>query len=105
MPFLLSPLRNLAQAWIDRIFYRDKYNAELMLQRLSRTTTTFLDIEKITHLILSEIRDTLHIEHGAILIKNSESGDFQVIAENGGKETFPVRVPCRSPNCYLDNQE
>ena len=26
--FLLAPLRNLAQAWIDRIFYRDKYNAE-----------------------------------------------------------------------------
>jgi HD-GYP domain-containing protein (c-di-GMP phosphodiesterase class II) len=86
---LLSPLRNLAQAWIDRIFYRDKYNAELMLQRLSRTTTSFLDIEKITHMILSEISNTLHIEHGAILIKYVERGDFQVIAEDGEKKHFP----------------
>jgi HD-GYP domain-containing protein (c-di-GMP phosphodiesterase class II) len=85
---LLSPLRDLAQSWIDRIFYRDKYNAELMLQRLSRTATSFLDIEKITHLILSEVSNTLHIEHGAILIKAAERGDFQVIAEDGEKKHF-----------------
>jgi HD-GYP domain-containing protein (c-di-GMP phosphodiesterase class II) len=86
---LLNPLRDLAQSWIDRLFYRDKYNAELMLQRLSRTTTLFVEIEKLSHLILSEIRDTMHIEHGAILIKHNESGDFQVIPENGEKKYFP----------------
>jgi HD-GYP domain-containing protein (c-di-GMP phosphodiesterase class II) len=79
---LLNPLRNQVQSWIDRIFYRDKYNAELMLQRLSQTTTSLLDIDKITHLILSEISNTLHIEHCAILIKSMKRGDFQVIAED-----------------------
>jgi len=87
--FLLSPLREQAQAWVDRIFYREKYNAELMLQRLSQTTTSLLDIEKITHLILSEIKNTLHIDHGAILIKYLESGNFQVIAEDGEINHFP----------------
>jgi len=87
---LLSPIRNLAQTWIDRIFYRDKYNAELMLERLSQTATSLLDIEKITRMILSEVRNTLHIEHGAILIKRFESGDFQVIAEDAEKKHFPT---------------
>jgi HD-GYP domain-containing protein (c-di-GMP phosphodiesterase class II) len=86
---LLSPLRDLAQSWVDRIFYRDKYNAELMLQRLSRSTTSFLDIEKLSHLILSEIRDTLHIEHGAILIKQGENGGFRGVAEEGEIKHFP----------------
>lgn len=86
---LLSPLRDLAQRWIDRIFYRDKYNAELMLQRLSRTTTSFLDIKKIARLIVSEISNTLHIEHGAILIKYADRGDFQVIAVEGENKHFP----------------
>jgi HD-GYP domain-containing protein (c-di-GMP phosphodiesterase class II) len=86
---LLNPIRNQAQSWIDRIFYREKYNAELMLQRLSQTTTTLLDIEKLTHLILSEISNTLHIERGAILIKSVERGDYQVIAEEGEKKHFP----------------
>jgi HD-GYP domain-containing protein (c-di-GMP phosphodiesterase class II) len=87
---LLAPLRNLAQSWIDRIFYRDRYNAELMLQRLSRTTTSFIDIDKLTHLILSEIRNTLHVDHGAILIKRGDSGEFQVIPEDGEKKHFPT---------------
>jgi HD-GYP domain-containing protein (c-di-GMP phosphodiesterase class II) len=86
---LLSPLRNLAQSWIDRIFYRDKYNAELMIQRLSRTTTSFVDIRKLSHMILSEIRETLHIEHGVILIKQGESRNFQAIPEEGEKIYFP----------------
>jgi hypothetical protein len=86
--FLLSPLRNQAQTWIDRIFYREKYDAELMLERLSHTTTSLLDIEKITHVILSEIKNTLHIEHGAILIKYSESRNFRVIAEDGEIKHF-----------------
>jgi HD-GYP domain-containing protein (c-di-GMP phosphodiesterase class II) len=85
---LLSPLRNLAQSWIDRIFYRDKYNADLMLQRLSRTTTTLLDIEKISQMILSEISNTLHIEHVAILVK-VEGGNFRVIADDVEKKHFP----------------
>jgi HD-GYP domain-containing protein (c-di-GMP phosphodiesterase class II) len=87
--FLLSPLRNQAQAWVDRIFYREKYHAELMLQRLSQTTATLLDIDKITQLILTEIKGTLHIEHAAILIKKIESGDYQVIAEDGDEKHFP----------------
>jgi HD-GYP domain-containing protein (c-di-GMP phosphodiesterase class II) len=87
---LLSPLRNLAQTWIDRIFYRDKYNAELMLERLSQTAASLLDIEKITRMILSEVRNTLHIEHGAILIKHFESGDFRVIVEDAEKKHFPI---------------
>lgn len=85
---LLNPLRDLAQSWIDRLFYRDKYNAELMLQRLSKTTTSFVEIEKLSQLILTEIRDTLHIEHGVILIKANEGEDFQVIPENGEKKYF-----------------
>ena len=73
---VLSPLRNLAQTWIDRIFYRDKYDAELMLERLSERATSLLDIEKISNMILSEVNRTLHVEHGAILIKNGEFGGF-----------------------------
>ena len=63
-----------------------------MMQRLSETTASLLDIKKITRVILSEITETLHIEHGAILIKNIESGHFQVISEIGGNISLPGSV-------------
>lgn len=81
--FLLSPLRNLVQVWIDRIFYREKYNAGLMLQKLSETTASILDLDKIATLVLREVMQTLHIDRSAILIKESENDHYQVIAEQG----------------------
>jgi putative nucleotidyltransferase with HDIG domain len=78
---LLSSLRNQAQNWIDRLFFREKYNAGLMLQRLSQTTASLLNLDKLTNHILQEVIKTLHIESGAILIKASDNDNFLVIAE------------------------
>jgi len=79
--FLLSSLRNQAQNWIDRLFFREKYNAGLMLQRLSQTTASLLNLDKITNHILQEVIETLHIESGAILIKSSDNENFLVVGE------------------------
>jgi len=81
--FLLSPIRNQAQIWIDRLFYREKYNANLMLQRLSQTTASLLDLNKITNMILDEVIATLHIESATIFINDSENGNIEIIAEKG----------------------
>lgn len=81
--FVLAPLNSRAQKWIDRVFYREKYNANLMLQRLSQTTASIMDLDLISEMILDEIMKTWHIQNGAVLIKNNESGEFRVIAQQG----------------------
>jgi HD-GYP domain-containing protein (c-di-GMP phosphodiesterase class II) len=58
------------------------------LERVSQKATSLLDIQKITRMILSEVSITMHIERGTVLIKNVESGGFQVIAEGGEKIFF-----------------
>ena len=78
-----DPLRNLAQQWIDRLFYREKYNAGLMLQRLSQMTATLLDLDKITNIILTEVLNTLQIEYASMYLKNNQSGDFRVLEQQG----------------------
>jgi putative nucleotidyltransferase with HDIG domain len=81
--FLLTPIRNQVQTWIDIIFYREKYHAGLMLQQLSETTASLLDLDQLTDLILRELSQALHIEDSAILVKGSEENNFSVIAELG----------------------
>jgi len=80
---IISPLREVAQSWIDRLFYRERYNASLMLQRLSQTTTSLLDLDKITQLVLSDLVETMHIGHAAIFIKHNSDNSFQLHAEKG----------------------
>jgi putative nucleotidyltransferase with HDIG domain len=88
---VISPVRDSAQLWIDRLFYRERYNAGLMLQRLSQTTASLLDLEKITKVVIADVVQTMHIGHAAIFIKHNENGSFQLIAEEGGPK-LPAMV-------------
>ena len=79
---VMTPLRNRFQNFIDRIFYRQRYNAGLMLQRLSEATASLLHLEEITSLILNEVTDTLKIHHSAIYVKQNDSGFYQLMASH-----------------------
>ena len=80
---VLTPIRNYVQTWIDRLFYRERYDANLMLQRLSQTAASLLDLTKVTSFILDELTQTLHINHGAIYIKHHQGEDYRIIAKLG----------------------
>ena len=81
--FILAPLNFRAKKWIDRLFYREKFNAGQMLQRLSQTTASIMDLEIMAEIILNEILSTWHIQNGTFLIKKNETGDFLEIAQKG----------------------
>ena len=81
--FIIVPLRDRTQNWIDRLFFREKYNASLMLQRISQTSANFLDLQKLTEMILDEVTSTLHIKRAAFFIRNQESRDFVLMAHKG----------------------
>ena len=77
---VLTPLRNQAQTWIDRVFYRERYHAGLMLGRLSEATASLLDLEEISQMILNEVTGTLHIHYAAIFVKKNHAGMFRLMA-------------------------
>jgi len=78
-----QPLRDRAQLWIDRLFFREKYDSSLMLQRLSRTVASLLDLDKLTNMILDEVTTTMHIERAAFFLKQEGGGGFRLIAQRG----------------------
>ena len=80
---IISPLRETAQSWIDRLFYRERYNASLMLQRLSQTTASLLNLDKITQIVLSDLVETMHIGHAAIFLKRNTDNNFYLHTEKG----------------------
>ncbi len=94
---LFDPLRNFAQTWIDRLFYREKYNASLMLQRLSEMTATLLDLDKISNVILSEVIDVLQLESAAMFIRKNQNGNFQVLDEIGFDDDITQNIRSDHP--------
>jgi PAS domain S-box-containing protein len=79
----VQPLWTRMQAWVDRLFFREKYDARMMLQRLSRTATSVLDLSGLTTLILDEIAQTMHSEPLSFFLRHEETGDLRLMAQIG----------------------
>ena len=80
---LLQPWRDKAQAWVDRLLFREKYDSQRMLQELSRQTTTIIDLETLGRLLLSQVCETMHIERAALFLSEEGSGGFHIAAHRG----------------------
>jgi HD-GYP domain-containing protein (c-di-GMP phosphodiesterase class II) len=78
-----EPLRVKAQQIIDRLFFREKYDSQVMLQSLSSRAASVLDLYKITNMILTEVTSTLHIPKAAFFLHDEETGIFQITTQIG----------------------
>lgn len=87
-----QPLRNKAQFCIDRFFLREEYDSQSMLQRLSRTAASVLDLDQLTNMILDEITTTIHIRRAAIFLRQEESQELRVTAQKGWSRNVSLRL-------------
>jgi putative nucleotidyltransferase with HDIG domain len=80
---MAEPLRVKAQQIIDRLFFREKYDSQVMLQTLSSRAASVLDLYKITNMILTEVTSTLHIPKAAFFLRDEDTGIFQITTQIG----------------------
>jgi len=88
-----QPIRDKAQSWIDKYFFRDKYDSYQMLQRISQTASSFLDISNLTNMIFAEVKSTLHISKAAFFIKQEQTDEFTLLTDFGTdlSQSFSLR--------------
>jgi len=78
-----QPMRDRAQLLIDRLFFREKYDSQLMLQELSESATSILDIKRLTSLLLDRLMATMHVKQACIMLKGKENPRFHLVAQKG----------------------
>lgn len=61
------------QQWVDRKFFREAYNAELMLNELSDEVRRFTETRPLLETVAQRIRQTLHINQIALLLRRDDS--------------------------------
>jgi HD-GYP domain-containing protein (c-di-GMP phosphodiesterase class II) len=94
---IAQPIRDAAQNMIDRLFFREKYDSSRMLQRISVTAATVLDLGQLTQMILAEIHATLHIEHAAFFLWHGDTGEYYLMAERGLDPISSLRLSRNNP--------
>ena len=67
---VFTPLRNMTQEWIDRRFYRSKYDAEKALYDFASTARDEVEMNVISARHLLVVAETLRPEDVKLLLKN-----------------------------------
>src|SRR6266446_7442670 len=73
---LLTTLNRRVMTAIDRRFFREAYNAELILTELGEAIPTLSKIKQLVELVADKISDALHPETVTILLDDEDAGAY-----------------------------
>jgi len=88
MVLLFNPLRDRVRLFIDRLFFRGKYDYRQLLKNVSGQMTRLLKVDELTKLLLTTVATSLQPTHVRLYLCEESSGHFrQVRHEHDGSET------------------
>ncbi|MFC1946639.1 histidine kinase [Chloroflexota bacterium] len=87
---LFSPLRDIFQKWIDKVFYHDTCDYRQTLLDFSNKVNNVLDLDELQQTILQPIVESMHVKRAALLFPEVGTGDFNVrsVNQSNNEETF-----------------
>ncbi len=80
---IFQPFRDTLQNWIDRYFFRERYNSVRMLQRVSAAATSVIDLNELSTMVLKEITQAMHIGRAALFLRQDGRKFFTITSQYG----------------------
>jgi signal transduction histidine kinase len=72
LAFTFQPLRRFFERLTDHIFYRDRYDSQVVINSLSQIFVSELHIERILKKSLTALCESLHIQFGQIIVFHND---------------------------------
>jgi sigma-B regulation protein RsbU (phosphoserine phosphatase) len=94
--FFFNPIRNRAQKFIDRVFYRLEYDYQDTVQKISETMRSLLRLDKIGKSIMDTALGTMFIDAGCVMLLNKETAVYECLTSEGVREIRQSQVGSKS---------
>lgn len=84
--FFFNPIRNRAQKFIDRVFYRLEYDYQETVQKISETMRSLLKLDEIGKSIMDTALGTMFIDAGCVMLLNRGNKVYECLTSAGARE-------------------
>lgn len=84
MILLFDPIRVKVQAFIDRLFFRGRYDYNQLLKDISGEMSSLMKFDQIKNLLLESIDAALHVTNAGLFIYDDEQDRFQNFTKRDG---------------------
>ena len=81
--FLFEPLHRRFQSFVDRVFYRQRYDYRKTIKNISEAMTSILDPDLISKTLIGSVVKEMFLENGALLLSDTGSRRYQVKTVEG----------------------
>jgi class 3 adenylate cyclase len=88
----LNPVYLRTQALLDRVFFRQRYDAQQTLERLADSMTTVLDLELIVSLIAAAVHEVFHPVRVVLLLREDGHRTYRTVDSAGDRDTAGDRA-------------
>jgi sigma-B regulation protein RsbU (phosphoserine phosphatase) len=87
-------VRKRAQAWLDRRFFREAYDAEVVLNELSDEVRRFTETAPLLETVARRVAETLHVDQIAVMLRGGEA--FHLAQAIGFPMNGELMLPAQS---------
>ncbi len=96
--FVFGPLKSIVQDFVDRIFYKGKYDYQKTIKHVSRMIVSVLDYDAIAKLLTDTVVDTMLVARCSVFLADSSEEYFVNFSKNTKQVIFnqPVKWPKES---------
>jgi len=83
---LFSPLKRRIQAFVDRHFYRIRYDYRRAMREFSTVLTSAGSCDEVAALLLDKIHAAIPSERSMLVFRDARSGDMEMVGSRGFSE-------------------
>jgi len=84
----LNPLKEKIEKYVDKKFFRQKYDFEIAVSRITSEITKCLSINQVADLIINELDNLIPVERIAFIIKPIGEKDFRIFKQKNYSPVF-----------------
>lgn len=77
------PLKEKIQHWVDKTFYRDRYNTQNILRDFGNELRLYPDMATLFEQLLHKLHNTMHVENLAIIRKQKNTQGWHIVKQVG----------------------